>query len=376
MAGLSNPVDLLGKVISYPQTFIGNYIRDSLFLPDPKLKFPQNVRDECWNVFNPEINDPDFYPNKNEVLKLFKQREEWIEFTYDNKKIRSKVLILETNFSGAKETHTCIRMGGGDEEIALSPVRIMPFLSAFQRNTKNTDYKKNLRFIQVSLHDNEFEKDGGFQKWKPAKFEDMGKVFFAMKKELEKKFIIDSLICHSMGGAILEHLKSLQAQEVPHTIILDRSIPSVWKVGRQLMDPVRFYIVYFLAYCTGWTGYPEYSLVNFFEKFNYIGGVPLDQREVIILEADHDFYFSGNNAFDRNLMQRLKKCGARVFRQSFFPNPFKIQYRAHHALPINYLRNTNSTTSTTKSNDFIFEPNQDAASFIVKNIFMGHMKKE
>jgi len=352
-----------------PLTYVGNAIRDTLIMPDPKKESSSNIFDECKRVLDPNVSDPVFYPNKGEVLKLFKKTEEWINHSVGNRKFKTNVLIFQTNFFFAKETHTCVRVGGGDELLSLSSMRIMPFLSAFQRET---DRKTNLRFIQVSLFESQEEKNGKFETWKAANFEEIGKVIFSFLEGLKnKKISVDSMICHSMGGAVLENLKSIDCSKVPKTLILDRILPSIWKVGRQLMNPILCCIVYFFAYCSGWNGNPEQSLVSFFENIkNKSPALSLSDRNVVIIEAEHDFFFSNHGAFDKDLAKRLNKLGVNAFQKSFTPNHLRIHFRAHHACPIDHLVNTGPIQTGKFSMGF----RQDVASAIVNNIFMRHAK--
>ena len=341
-------------------------------MPDPVKKISPAIFKECENVFDTSITDPVFYPNKSDVLKLFDKKEILIEHTCNGKKLESKVLIFETNFSRAKETHTCLRVGGGDELLSLSSMRIMPYLSAFNRET---DKKKNLRFIQISLFENFEDANGKLINWKPSNFEDIGKLIFSFLEGLMQKNIsVDSMICHSLGGAVLEGLNSIDPKKVPKTLILDRAYTSTWKVGRQLMNPVLCYILYFLAYCSGWAGNPEYSLIRFFEnQKKTTSSIPLSDRSVIIIEAEHDFFFSNHGAFDNGVANQLNKLGVNAFQQKFVPNPLRVHYRAHHACPIDYLINNNTEGHT---GTFNIGYRQDVASAVVNNVFRNHVKMD
>ncbi|NGX47762.1 MAG: hypothetical protein K1000chlam3_01145 [Chlamydiae bacterium] len=349
---------------------VGRVIRNNMFFPDPHKKFSPSVFKECKEILNPDVLDPSHYPTKVETLKLFNKEKKTITFKSGNTEFCAKILIFNTNFPRAKNTHTCIRIGGGDETLSLTPMRIMPFLSSYYDLSKQDE---NLCFMQLSLFGIKKKSGEDFTLWKPLNFKQTGQIVFPLLGELKKQgFSIDSMICHSMGSAILENLENRDPQEVPNTLILDRALPSVWKAGN-ILNPVIRYLVYFLAYCSAWSGDPERSLTAFYRKLKTDDSNPISERKVIILEAENDYYFSGNGAFDKNLASNLSKLGASTFQGKFKINPLRTHPRAQHAATIDSF--CNMTGKTIEQGKFSINPGENLASAIVRNIFLKNTKK-
>ncbi len=363
----------VGGVKNTLQSTIGGVIRSSLFFPDPLNKFSPAHFEECRNVLNPEIADPIHYPRKKETLQLFTHEEKTIEFTLGNATYRAKVHVFTTNFVDATETHTCVRIGGSDEALALTSIRLMPFLTAF---SDHADQTKNLRLIQLSLFDIDQQEGEKFSVWKPPTFNSVNKVVFALMDELRNQgYSIDSMMCHSMGSASLDGLDEYDPAKVPNILILDRALPSVWKVGGQLLNPITYYIVYSLAYFSKWTGDPEESLMRFFTKMKADPehSKSLADRKVVIIETIDDFYFSGYGAFDRNLAKTLNDLGVSAFQHQFSLNPIRFHPRAHHALSADQLANT--TGDAIGEECFHIRPRQNVSSAIVQNVFLNKPKE-
>jgi hypothetical protein len=347
---------------------IGRIIRDHLLLPNAEQKFSPEVFQDSLRVLDPDAPDPIHYPRKKEVLQLFRKEEQIVAFQCGDRQFHAKVWIFSTNFPSATETHTCVRIGGADEPLALTPIRLMPYLSSF---FEQADGKRNLRFIQISPFDITEQQGDNVEPWKPTLFKDIGKTLFSLLDALKDKgYPIDSMICHSMGSALLEGIEDRDPASIPKTLILDRALPSVWKVGRQLLNPITFYILIFLAYCSGWTGNPEGSITAFFNKMrNQSQPVhSLTDRQVIMIEAGNDFYFSGKGAFSPSFAQTLRDIGVKAFQHPFSTNPLRLHTRAHHACPIHYLYNTSAEMIS--QGGFMVRSNQDVASAIVQNIFL------
>jgi hypothetical protein len=354
------------------QNSVGGVIRNALFFPDPLNKFSPAHVEECLNVMNPEIADPHHYPRKKETLELFTREEKAIEFTHEDKTYLAKVHVFTTNFENATETHTCVRIGGSDEALALTSIRLMPFLTAF---SDHADQTKNLRLIQLSLFDIDHKEGDKFSVWKPPTFNSVSQVVFALMDELRNQgYSIDSMMCHSMGSASLDDLDQHHPTKVPNTLILDRALPSVWKVGGQLLNPVSYYIIYALAYFSKWTGDPEESLMRFFTKMKNDPehSKSLADRKVVIIETTEDFYFSGYGAFDRNLAKTLNELGVSAFQYQFPLNPIRVHPRAHHALPTDLL--ANNTDEVIGEEVFPIKPRQNVSSAIVQNVFLSKAK--
>jgi hypothetical protein len=135
---------------------------------------------------NPEIADPIHYPRKKRNAAAFHTRRKnnrilrWVMQTY-----RAKVHVFTTNFVDATETHTCVRVGGSDEALALTSIRPHAFFNCFFSD-HGPIKQKNLRLIQLSLFDIDQQEGEKFSVWKPPTFNSVNKVVFALMDELRK----------------------------------------------------------------------------------------------------------------------------------------------------------------------------------------------
>lgn len=342
------------------QFLIGSTIRDLLFFPNVTERFNDIDFQEAKDLTNPALQSN---PKKKETLEAFQRKEEEFVFSHEGKNYSAKVLIFQSDYQGvSKENiHTCIRVGGNDELRDLTPIRVIPFLRSFHEHALQN---KNLRFIQVTLRDIQVDES---TQWKPSQFADMGKVFFALVEKIKESYEVDSLMLTSISGSLLEGLETVDETLVPKTLILDRALSSVWGVGRNIMNPISCYVVYALAYWSGWAGNPEDSIRRFYEKVSSPKG-----RKVVVIEVEDDFYFKGEGAFQKNFTDVLQKLGIEATRWKFHVNPFKYHTQTHHSLPQSKLKNHSSDDLQQKS--FSIKRKQSMASAIVSNIFLEEDK--
>ena len=91
-------------------------------------------------------------------------------------------------------------------------------------------------------------------------------------------------------------------------------------------------------------------------------------REVVIIEAQKDVYFSGKGAFEATIHEKIAQFGVSVFRSSFWPYPFHS--RAHHALTLNHLENNSETKVLANTRSFfLLNPDEKMSSAIARNVF-------
>ena len=279
-----------------------------------------------------------------------------------------------------KDTHTCLRVGGKDERSEVSDLRVYSFLENHMQT--NGDRDKNLRVLQFSLHEHQIKVKKGYRikvnkggqtkvihrewsTWEPTNSKEISRVFFAFLKHLEDKrnIHVDSLICHSLGSFVLDDLESLQG--LPPLLILDRALPSVFKLGLKLYS-IGGYPLYGIASLAGWAPAPEDRLIKFFSTS--AGTQDLSHRKVVVIEVEEDYYFSGKGAFGPKFTEILRDLGMKVYRNSFTSNEFVYHTRAHHALPLNKLKNKDKDDSTSI---LPLKPGENVAAGVAKCLMLS-----
>lgn len=309
------------KVSNY---LLGGTFRNILFAP-PQL--PPSTLTSCENFFQE--------PNKvsrREVLKNFTYRTQEIAVSMNNIQFFLQVHIYETHGEYTK-IHTCLRIGGRDETLETSDLRVYPLLKAYVK-AKDGAEQAGLRIIQFSLHGH--CNGSTKQPWEPKDSSEIGNLFFAFLQKMQESYVIDSLICHSLGSIVMESLDH-KKHKLPPIVILDRSFTSVWKVGCRFYNPVVAYVLYAGALLSGWAIAPEIFLKKYFQEQRQ--ELSLSNRKVILIEVKNDHYFAGKGAFDDSFTQELNRMGIGTFRKSFEPNNIAFHERSHHCLALNKLKN-------------------------------------
>jgi len=339
-------VFLIGIFVYYTPPFFGPQFRDALLFSQVKHKGCQLTTRDCQSLLNPEIPDTQF-PQKRAVLSAFTPTIHRIPFVYKGKTLEANLLIFTTNHPSSHKAHTTLRIGGSDEILEVSPIRIMPYLSAALHSPVD------LTFIQLSFYDI-FEDNA---QWKPTSFSEIGQMTSSLIGALKERGLvkqIDSMICHSMGASVLE---GLEPSDIPPTLIFDRAMPSSWKVISKQYSPPLSHLLYALAHLSNWTTDCEDKLISHHDKLS----------RVIIIETEKDFYFSKNSSFSSKTVHKLKELGVEVFHHKFFVNTLRYHERAHHAVSLQHLVNT--SLEPLSSQTFSIQPHEDVASAIVHSVF-------
>ncbi len=225
--------------------------------------------------------------------------------------------------------------------------------------SKETIRDKKLRVILFTFNGNkEHPKERPMDscRWNPLNIKELSTSPLIVLKAFQEGGIkIDSLVTNSLGNVALSGLSRF-ADIVPQTIIINRGIPSVKKVTNQHYPFPLNHILYGVAKLSGWDADPERDLVKFTKNGS--------QRKVIVIEAQQDFYFSGENGFASNFPRETS-----LFHARFFPYP--IQSRAHHAIPLNHVTNNSETKVLANTVAFQLQENEKMSSALAKNIFLG-----
>ena len=301
-------------------------------------------------------------PRRQDVLQEFKIRTEDYEFTLGPVSYQFQIKVYES-INGDRK-HTCLRVGGRDETAQSADIRAYPLLKAYTQANKLKNYKEGLCILQLSLHDHKVKKtnENKWRPWESGSAEETSRAFFAFLKHLQQNCYIqiDSLICHSLGSVVLEAVDS-EDVPLPPLLILDRALPSVWKVGCKLYNPIVAYLLYGGAYIAGWGADPEQRLTQFFNKDQKQTG-HLD-RKVVLIEVKSDWYFSGPGAFADDFTDKLNKSGIEAHRKCFSLNDIAYHPRAHHALSLGKIKNGGTQD---QSDTLPLQPYESAASGIIK----------
>ncbi len=235
--------------------------------------------------------------------------------------------------------------------------------------SKKTVCEKNLRLILFSYNGNE-ERLGVTEsrRWEPLTIKELSESPLLVLKAFQKSGVnVDSLMTTSLGNVMLESFKNIpqnadEQKTVPSTLVINRGLTSVEKVAKQLYSRPVSDALYGAARLSGWDADPEQGLLDFLRKTG-------KDREVVIIEAQEDSYFSKAGGFSSDYHTKIESLGAKVFRAAFYPFPFHT--RAHHALSLEHLVNNKATKMIVNSAQFAFSAEESAASLIAKNVFFS-----
>ncbi len=224
---------------------------------------------------------------------------------------------------------------------------------------------KSLRVFLFSFYGNT---------WDPQTITQLSRGPLDVLAALHKQGIkVDSIMSHSLGNCVWHGLDSFLSEHkdrtiIPQTILIDRGITSIEKVGKKLYSCIPRTILSFLTRWTEWSADPEQALCSFVES------APQDEKRIVhIYQAETDHYFSGPGDFDPNHHTRLARK-AEVVRLSF--TPVDLHPTAHHGAPINQLQ-FNSTTKVIADTDPAFgEDHQKLPSVIARKILLGNERDD
>lgn len=303
--------------------------------------FSPSTEQGCLDILDPDIPDA-LRPNKERVLEHFDiHKMEDVSVKVGNKEYKLQVRIFADK-EQEEHTHTCLRLGGNAETLNTSSAAVYPLLESYVKERGENASCPGLQLFQLSLygHSVKEEDSSEWKPWKPSEAKEIGAVFFELLNHLKKmtssQTTFDSMICNSFSSVIFEALQEIDSEILPKTLILDRALTSVWKVGEKLRGTTAAYVLCGGAYVAGWYADPEKQLVNLFSKMNSTEPESLKDREIIVIEVEDDFYFSGIGSFSPNFPSELNIA---AFRHSFSPCQATFHRRSHHALPLDKVTN-------------------------------------
>lgn len=224
---------------------------------------------------------------------------------------------------------------------------------------------KKLRFILFAFYDHQDEEGNP---WNPLTTDELSSAPLEVLRAFGQKVTVHSMMTFSLGSFILDGLKSVAEKDVdliPKTLILNRGLASIWKAATQLYPFPISYFLYKAVYLLGLNANPELETLGFFKRMQSQNPQSMEGRKVVVLEAKHDRYFSGNGALDSNFRESLATTGVEAYQASFFIP--MVDEQAHHSLRMDFLINNKS--SGTVSADFLPTKENESLPFsLVQNL--------
>jgi hypothetical protein len=225
---------------------------------------------------------------------------------------------------------------------------------------------KKFRVILFSFNENQEYQQYHTRKWEPLNLNELSKSPLLVLKAFQKNGVeVDSLITTSLGNVAFDDLSS--EEELPLTLAINRGLTSIKKVSQRLFSFPLNYFLYGMAKLTRWNADPEQGLLNFLSQSHE------NPRQIIMIEAIKDYYFSESAGFASDYHKKLMDLGVRVFRASFYPFPFQI--RSHHAISLAHLTNNCATKILANTANFSFQEDENVASLLAKEIFFSGNKE-
>jgi len=228
---------------------------------------------------------------------------------------------------------------------------------------------KKLRLILFSFADHKVKMGDGVHPWDPMHIDELSGSILDILKAYQSHTHIDSMFCFSLGSLFYDGLKHVKPEEsdfIPKVLGLNRGLASIKKVSEQLYPYPISSILYNSVYYLGLDANPERELLQFFQRMQF-HGAPMNHREVVVIEARHDRYFSGAGKFDENFCSDLKDAGASVSHGNFFVP--MVAEAAHHAIRLDWIVN-NQDAGTNTERFLPFPKNKTLAEGLAKNILM------
>lgn len=219
-------------------------------------------------------------------------------------------------------------------------------------------------------------KGSGLRRWEPLSIQDLSHAPLNVLKALKKDQVqVDSLVTTSLGNVVYDALKdpSPYDDDIPMTWVVNRGLTSIEKVSNQLYPYPLSSLLHKAAQQTNWDANPEQGMINFLKRRDQ---QECEKREVVIVEALKDYYFSEKGAFATNFEVQIGALGVPVSRAKFYP--FPLQVRAHHAesldrLPFNQATKIDSANKD--SSAILLRKHETAASWLVREIFLKTVDK-
>ena len=186
-------------------------------------------------------------------------------------------------------------------------------------------------------------------------------------KAYQSHTLIDSMFCFSLGSLFYDGLKHVAPEEsgfIPKVLGLNRGLASIKKVSEQLYSFPFSSILYNSVYYLGLDANPERELIQFFQRIQ-LHGTPMNHRQVVVIEARHDRYFSEKGKLDEDFSFHLSNAGASVSHGNFFIP--MVAEAAHHAIRLDWIVNNQEAGTNTEC--FLpFPKNKTLAEGLAKNI--------
>ena len=229
--------------------------------------------------------------------------------------------------------------------------------------------EKKLRVVLFCFNGNTQKKEkwrATHHTWDPLTMKELSDGPLCVLRALKECGIkVDSLVTASLGNVTFDGLRhfpvSKGASIIPPTIVINRGMTSVRKIANQIYSAPMSDVLYYVAKFWGWDANPEQGLLDFLKRENEA------KREIVIIEAMKDYYFSDQGGFDTDYHNKIIALSAKVFRANFYPFPFQI--RAHHSLSLDHLENNDHTKITANTIPFKFPENEKVSSMIAREIF-------
>lgn len=299
------------SVVSYPIQQIGLILRNALYLP----YYSQANRAE----------DKDELDLATEFASKVKDAAAPL---HSNKKIDA----IRDNFS-IRDVSVTIEQG---PQLRKFTVRLF--------ESKTEILGKTILFILFSFYGHEEATLGTIKRWDPLTIRELSRAPLDILRALKSQDIeVDVLITQSLGNVTYDAINELSKEDqkiIPRKLVINRGLASVLKVALKLYVFPLSLILYRLARLSGWNADPEQDLVDFLEKNpQSINGT---KREVVIIEAKNDHFFSGPGGLGHDLHEKLAKSGISTFRGGFCPSVYHS--RARHAASISKLTRNSVTT--------------------------------
>lgn len=227
---------------------------------------------------------------------------------------------------------------------------------------------KPLTFIVFTFHGHT---DTEAISWNPLTTEELARAPLNILQALaQSQLYPDSLMTTSFGNVAFESLKNCKTSEerklIPPTLIINRGLASIKKVGERLYAFPWNCILHQMASLLQWDADPEAALLAFLENSSEEERL---RRQVIVIEAREDFYFAGNGGFASDLHERIDAMGIAIFRAQFYPFPYHP--RAHHALGAQHLVYNEETRVLGNSMKIDYHSHKSVIDTLIHKVFMN-----
>jgi len=235
--------------------------------------------------------------------------------------------------------------------------------------SRGDNKKEKLRLILFSFANHQVKTDKKLSPWDPLHIDELSASIWDILKAYQTYIQIDSMICFSLGTICYDGLKHVLPEDfhcIPKILGFNRGLSSIKKVSQKLYPFPLNACLHNAVYYLGLDANPEKELLRFFQNLQSNRDPSIDQRQVIVIEARDDYYFSGKGKLDQDFPEKLQNAGANVFHGTFFVP--MIAQRSHHAIRLDWIIN-NEKAGTETTHFLPFPTNQTLAQGIAENIF-------